>query len=188
MIKYILHGGNVSTPSIHNTNFYKEMVKSLSQPVKILAVYFAVQKDKWQELLEDDKEKFFRFNPGIEIEFTLASDNMAVLNNQIKSADTIYIRGGAKLLVYKIFKKIDNLSELFKDKIVAGSSAGAYVLSKYFYSDDEDMIMEGTGILPIKCFAHYSDEKASKLKMLKEYGEDLKIYTIPDTEFVIIRK
>jgi len=188
MTKYILHGGNVSTPSIHNTNFYKEMVRSLSQPVKILAVYFAVQKDKWQELLEDDKEKFFRFNPGIKMEFTIASDNIDVFTDQIKSVDTIYIRGGAKLLVYEIFKKIDNLSKLFENKIVAGSSAGAYMLSKYFYSNDEDIIMEGTGILPIKCFVHYSDEKADKLKTLKEYGEDLKIYTIPDTEFVIIRK
>ena len=91
-------------------------------------------------------------------------------------------------MVYEVFKKIENLAKLFEGKIVGGSSAGAYVLSKYFYSNSRDSVHEGTGVLPIKCFAHYSDEKADKLKMLKEYGEDLKIYTIPETEFIVIEK
>lgn len=188
MTKFILHGGYTSTPSIHNTNFFKEMVKGLSEPVKILNVYFAAEKGKWQELFEDDKNKFSSFNPGIKMEFTLASDDMDTLIGQIKSTDVVYIRGGRELLVYEIFRKIENLKELFDGKVVGGSSAGAYVLSKYFYSNSRDSIQEGTGVLPIKCFAHYSDEKADKLQMLKEYGEKLEIYTIPDTEFVAIEK
>ena len=188
MTKFILHGGYTSTPSIHNTNFFKEMVKGLSEPVKILNVYFAAQKEKWQELFEDDKKKFTEFNPGIQMEFIMASDDMDTLIGQIKSTDVVYIRGGRELLVYEIFKKIENLKELFDGKVVGGSSAGAYVLSKYFYSNNRDEIMEGTGVLPVKCFAHYSDEKADNLQMLKEYGEELEIYTIPDTEFVVIEK
>jgi peptidase E len=188
MTKFILHGGYTGDPSIHNANFYKEMVASLPPPVKILTVYFAAPKDKWSELLEDDKKKFFKFNPGLKMEFRLASDNLDTLVNQIRSADTIYIRGGKELLVHEIFKKVKNLAELFEGRVVAGSSAGANVLSKYFYSNNRKKIMEGTGLLPIKCFVHYSDEKADKLEMLKEYGEDLKIYTIPETEFVVIKK
>ena len=188
MTKFILHGGYTSTPSIHNTNFFKEMVKGQAEPVKILNVYLAAQKEKWQELFEDDKKKFSSFNPNTEMEFTLASDDMDTLINQIKSADTIYIRGGRELLVYEIFKNIENLKELFEGKVVGGSSVGAYVLSKYFYSNNRDSIHEGTGILPIKCFAHYSGEEADKLKMLKEHGRDLELYTIPDTEFVVIER
>jgi len=164
------------------------MVKDLPEPVKILNVYFAALKGKWEELFEDDKKKFSSSNPNIEMEFTLASDDIDTLISQIKSADIIYIRGGEELLVYEIFKKIENLKELFDSKVVSGSSAGAYVLSKYFYSNSRDSIQEGTGILSIKCFAHYSDEKADKLKMLKEHGEDLKVYIILDTEFVVIER
>jgi len=188
MTKYILHGGRTSTPSIHNTNFFKEMVKDLPEPVRILNVYFAISKEKWEELFEGDKKKFSSFNPDTEMEFTLASDDIDTFINQIKSADTIYIRGGRELLVYEIFKKIENLKGLFDGKVVGGSSAGAYVLSRYSYSNNRDSIQKGTGVLPIKCFAHYSDEKADKLKILKEYGEDLKIYTIPETEFIVIER
>ncbi|NQV00141.1 MAG: Type 1 glutamine amidotransferase-like domain-containing protein, partial [Parcubacteria group bacterium] len=179
MTKYILHGGYTSSLSIHNTNFFKEMVKGLSEPVKVLTVYFAASKEKWQELFEDDKKKFSSFNLDIEMEFILASDNMDILISQIKSADTIYIRGGRELLVYEIFKRIKNLAELFEGKVVSGSSAGAYVLSKYFYSNIRNSIQEGTGLLPIKAFCHYAEEKAAKLKRLKAHGEDLEVYTIP---------
>jgi len=188
MTKYILHGGYSSSPSIHNENFYKEMVKGLSEPVKILTAYFAVPKEKWEELLEDDKKKFFKFNPGTQMEFTIASDNIDTLINQIKSADIVYIRGGREPLVFEIFKKIDNLEELFKDKVAAGSSAGAYVFSKYFYSNDKDCIRQGTGILPIKTYCHYTEEKAANLQKLKEYKEDLEVHIIPDTEFIVIEK
>jgi len=188
MTKFILHGGRTSRPSVHNTNFFKEMVKSSPEPVKILTVYFAVIKEKWKESFEDDKKKFFLFNPDTEMEFVLASDDIDILIGQIKSANIIYIRGGTELLIYEIFRKINNLAELFDSKVIGGSSAGAYVLSKYFYSNYRDSIHEGTGILPIKCFAHYSDEMSDKLQMLKEYNEDLDVYAIPETEFVVIKK
>ncbi|MBL7155176.1 MAG: Type 1 glutamine amidotransferase-like domain-containing protein [Candidatus Portnoybacteria bacterium] len=188
MTKYVLHGGATSLPSVHNKNFFREMVKELPQPVKILTVYFANAKEKWSELFEDDKKKFSSFNPETKMEFAIAGDDIETLVNQISSNDVIYIRGGRNLLVYELFSKIKNLSQLFQGKVVGGSSAGAYVFSRYYYSNDKDRIMEGLGILPIKTFAHYSEDKTDKLQKLKEYGEDLEVYTIPEAEFVVIEK
>ena len=189
MVKYVLHGGATSKPSIHNENFFKEMVKSLAESVKILTVYFAIKKEKWNELLEDDKRKFSLFNPNIEMEFTIASNDIEIFSNQIQDNNLIYIRGGEEMVfIQEQFNKIKNLQKLFQDKVVGGSSAGAYILSKYYYSNDLDEVRKGTGLLPIKVFCHYSDEKVDKLKILKEYGEDLEVYTIPETEFVVIKK
>jgi len=190
MTKYILHGGATSSPSIHNKNFFAETTKDLSEPVKVLVVYFACtrEKKKWEELVENDKKKFSEANPDKKLEFTVASDNISTLIEQITSSDVIYIRGGIETFLYELFLKIKNLKELFQDKVVAGSSAGAYVLSKYFYSNSRDRIEEGTGVLPIKTLAHYSDALSGKLEELKEHGEDLRVYTIPETEFVIIEQ
>jgi len=189
MVKYVLHGGATSKPSIHNENFFKEMVKSLTEPIKILTVYFAIKKEKWNELFKDDKRKFSLFNPNAEMKFTIANDDIEIFSSQIQANNLIYIRGGREMVfIQKQFNKVRNLQELFRNKVIGGSSAGAYVLSKYYYSNDIDKVKKSTGLLPIKVFCHYSDEKVDKSKILKEHGEDLEIYTIPETEFVVIKK
>ena len=188
MTKYILHGGATSQESLHNKNFSIEMLKGLPEPIKILVVYFAISKDKWNELMEDDNRKFSKFNPGKKFELTLATDDIKLFKKQISDSDVIYIRGGRELVIHQLFKQIDNLEDLFKGKVIGGSSAGAYTLSKYFYSNGRDSIEEGTGILPIKVMAHYSPDKIEPFERLKGYKEDLKMYTIPETEFVVIEK
>ncbi len=188
MTKFILHGGATSLPSIHNKNFFAEIVKSLPKSARILNVYFAIPKEKWKELLEDDKRKFFNANPDKKLEFSIANQDIDVLIKQISSVDAVYIRGGKEVFLYEIFGKIDNLAELFQGKVVVGSSAGAYVLSKYFYSDSRNKIEKGAGILPVKVLAHWSEDKVDKLEQLKKYKEDLEVYAIPETEFVVIEK
>lgn len=118
----------------------------------------------------------------------LASEKTYTLIDQIKSADVIYLRGGETEMLKEMLSKIKNLSELWQGKIVAASSAGVYVLSKYYYTNSKDDIYEGFGILPIKTFCHYAEEKSDKLEKLKKYGEDLKVYAIPEEKFFIIEQ
>ena len=71
---------------------------------------------------------------------------------------------------------------------MAASSAGVYVLSQYYYSNSRDDIYTGFGILPIKTFCHYTEEKSNKLEKLKKYGEDVPVYAIPEETYVIIEQ
>ncbi|PCI21323.1 hypothetical protein COB64_00370 [Candidatus Wolfebacteria bacterium] len=48
-------------------------------------------------------------------------------------------------------------------KIIAGESAGAYVLSTCFYSKTEGGIFEGLGLVPVKTICHYVGENSEKL-------------------------
>lgn len=70
---------------------------------------------------------------------------------------------------------INGLKKLWQGKIIAGTSAGVHVLSKYYYSARRNFIGQGFGILPIKVICHYSDDKKDGLKQLEDYGEKLKI-------------
>lgn len=57
MTKFILHGGRTSKPVVSNKRFFREIVKSLKEPVKILMVCFAKEKNEWEESFEKDREK-----------------------------------------------------------------------------------------------------------------------------------
>jgi len=188
MTKYVLHGGMTSIPSDSNKEFFAEMIKGLEEPITILCVYFSRKKEEWQQLFEQDKKHFLEWARQKKLlQFILADDNLEKFIQQIKSADTIYMRGGKETHLAEVLGSIKNIRDLFKGKIIGGSSAGANVLAQQYYSDSEDSIIESLGVLPIKVFVHYSDDKIEKLKKLKGYGEDLKVYTIPEQEFSIIQ-
>ncbi|MFH1826990.1 MAG: Type 1 glutamine amidotransferase-like domain-containing protein [bacterium] len=86
------------------------------------------------------------------------------LKKQIRSSELIYILGGENKSLKNVLKKVKDLKELFKGKVIVGSSAGAYVLSTYYYSDEDKGIFSGFGILPIKVIGHYSPRLKKILK------------------------
>ncbi|MCB9802941.1 Type 1 glutamine amidotransferase-like domain-containing protein [Candidatus Nomurabacteria bacterium] len=186
MTKYILHGGATSKDSPDNKKFFNEAMSSLPDQAVILFVYFAREKELWPKMLEQDKLHFSPTDKQKVFNFTIADDKISNLIEQIKKADLIYLRGGQTDRLKDTLSKVKNLGGLLKDKVVVGSSAGAYVLSRYYYTNSKDIILNGLDILPIKTFCHYSEEKADKLDKLKQYEENLKVYAIPEEKFFII--
>lgn len=190
MTKYILHGGATRLPSENNNNFFKEIVKDLPNPASILLIYFARDEKDWNDLFSQEEKNFVNADPSKQVYLTLADKNIETLVNDIKNSDAIYIRGGSTPKLIEVMRKINNLAELFKNKTVAGSSAGAYLLAKYWYSKDRDdgkEFGEGLGILPLKVFCHFSQGDESILKRLEQHGENLKIYAIEETKFEVIK-
>lgn len=188
MTKYILHGGETGRKTKDNKKLFIEMTNELSDRANILCVYFSRPKKIWPQLFKQDKINFSSASLKKDFNFTLADDKTDALTNQIKKADVIYLRGGDTDMLKKTLNKVEKLVKLWQGKIVSGSSAGAYVLSKYYYSNDKACIKEGLGVLPIKTFCHYSKDKSDKLEGLKKHGEDLKIYAIPEEKFIIIEQ
>jgi peptidase E len=195
MTKFILHGGYVSAPCQSNDNYFKEIISSVAGPMKVLIVYFAVEKDRWQEELEKHQKLFLTQAKNKQIEFALASEDSKEFIRQIKDNDVVFIRGGSTLMLKNQLDKIANFSELIRNKVVAGSSAGAIVFAKYYYSNGRDQISHGLDILHVKIITHYlsTGEYAAtsgpdKLKMLEDYKEKLPVYAIPETEFIVVEK
>ena len=141
----------------------------------------------WQALFKQDKINFSSATSK-NFNFMLADDKIPALIVQIKKADAIYLFGGNTVKLKAILGNVKNLKELWKGKIVAGESAGVNVLSKHYYSNRLQNIADGLNILPIKTFCHYTEEKFEKLDKLKKYGEELKVYAIPEENFFIINQ
>lgn len=185
MTTFILHGGYTSTPNENNRNYYSEIAKRIPKDGRILFVYFAREESKWKSLLENDKENFKKSGVKINFNCEIASSSPEKLIRQIKSSDCIYMRGGEDYRLIDILKNLGNFKDLVKGKIVVGSSMGVWALSTYVYGNG---IEKGSGILPIKTFCHYNDTQKEKLEELKNYNENLPVYVLKDTEFVIIEQ
>lgn len=189
MTKYILHGGRSSVPSPNNQEFFDEICKDLPKKITVLSVLFARSKTVWEEKFEEDKRNFTGTQPKKTFTFILASEDLTTFIDQIKQADVINLKGGITSQLQTQLAQIPNLEALFSGKVIVGSSAGALVLSKYYYENDKDKFSQGLGILPIKTFCHYTEEKSGKLTQLISFVEPLEsVYAIPEGEFVVIEQ
>jgi len=185
MTKYILHGGRTSNKTWENKEFFQEIVKGVKQPI-ILLINFAAIEKRWPELIEQEKQQFVTYTKHPKLKFLEATKNPQTLVSQIKKANIIYLRGGKDDSLKKPLKDLD-LKKLFKNKIIAGTSAGANLLVKYYFSNKKDRVRFGQNILPIKIFCHYNKTKSTKLTKLKSFRENLPILTLKEWEHKVIK-
>lgn len=187
MTKYILHGGEASRQTEDNKKFFFEITARLPDHANILCVLYARKKEDWPEKFAKNKTFFSAAAPQKNFNFIVADEKPDTFIAQIKIADVIYLRGGNTHLLKSYLEKIDNLENIWKDKIVSGSSAGALVLSKYYYENDDDTYSKGLGILPFNIFCHFSKNDLDKAQKLKELGENLEVKMIPEEKFIIVK-
>lgn len=177
MTKYILHGGYTRDKNELNNSFFEEITKGLEGEIKILLVYFASEKTEYEQKRKKEEENFLSNSENKNLVFEIANENDLI--DQIKKSDIIYIRGGITFKLLDVLKKYPTFSDVIKDKVIVGSSAGAYVLSKYFYHRQEPVgVFKGLGILPISIHCHYKgdativgelESKGLEVILLKDY-------------------
>lgn len=188
MTKYILHGGAAKRESEDNNKFFKEIVSNLSDNAKVLVVCAAKDPNVWNEVFEATKKTFSSVSPEKKLRCSLADVDPVIFTKQIQEADALYMLGGTTLKLKEYLAKVPNLEQLWDNKTVAGSSAGALCLTRYWYENDADTYNQGLGILPFKLFCHYTEEQIDKLERLKAFGDSGDTRTLPEEKFIIIEQ
>ncbi|MCF7831669.1 MAG: Type 1 glutamine amidotransferase-like domain-containing protein [Candidatus Pacebacteria bacterium] len=195
MIKYVLVGGKVHAAPDNGRAFVSELVKDFTdKPVKILICLFAVPKEQRQEKIIGDREYFSKFISDFEIE--LADEN--IFTDQVRHSDVIFLRGGhTRPLMDLLTKNLNWLKEL-DGKVLAGTSAGAEVISRYYFVTKTNRNGDGLGLLPIKFIPHwkssYFDDEPQNIDWdkiysdFKNYKEDLELITLKEGEFRVIKQ
>lgn len=69
----------------------------------------------------------------------------------------VYLHGGRTVRIMEVLSKYPDIKQILSGRTIAGDSAGANVLGKYFYSKNAQEIGKGLGMLPLKIVAHYQD-------------------------------
>ncbi|MEI7890497.1 MAG: Type 1 glutamine amidotransferase-like domain-containing protein [bacterium] len=184
--KFILQGGNSSKKSDDNEKFFHEIINSVSsETVKILCVYFARLEDRWEDSFDEDQAIFLNLATKKDLEIKMAVLEKEELVEQIKNADVVFVNGGRRGCLKETLQNLENFSELIDGKVVVGISAGANILSRYYYANTFNEIREGVGILPIKLICHYLDEYGEVFEQLDNYKEKLPIYKIEEEKYLI---
>ena len=180
MTKYILHGGYAGHVNSQNDEYFKEVLKSTSGKVNVLLVYFAKELDRIPKNQAEDVFQFEHIKGNRQIKFDIAEEQK--FQEQVEWADVIHLHGGDTLKLVNTLAKFSNLREIFKDKVVAGESAGAYALSTYFFSKTAGGVFKGTGLVPVKTICHYEGMNKEKLDGV---DEGLELLLLPDYQFKV---
>lgn len=198
MTKYILNSGSLKDNPEKTVKFNKEIVKGLGKKPNILFCFFAVAREQWEERFAAYTKNFLKsMDNDINPKFELALPDKFV--DQLKNTDAIIIFGGDDKLLLSWLKQY-NLPKIWKDKIVAGSSAGSDALVTQFWAIDWRQVMDGLGILPIKFIPHYKstfgqDDTRGPINWKNAYTElnnygnkSLPIHALEEGDFIIIEQ
>ena len=180
MTKYILHGGYADRESVENYDFYKEILKDCSSPTNVLLVLFSRPDEMREELGARLVSLFERNSEDISLSFEIAKESNFLA--QVKRADVVYLRGGDTLKLLNTLKVYNDLKNNFLGKVIAGESAGAYVLSNCFYSKTIGGVMSGLGHVPVNTICHFEDKNADKLS---ECSQDSETLLLPNYKFKV---
>lgn len=180
MTKYILHGGRAQDPNAENDKFFEEILDSTSTNPQILLVHFAGKPEKAEQNWQRDTSQFERVKGNKTLNFKLAT--IDGFENQVQNADVLYLGGGTTVKLLDELKDFNNLTELFKDKIIAGESAGANVLATFCYSKSGGGVFKTLGILPVKTYPHYEGSGEEELEAV---GEGLELLLLREYQFKV---
>lgn len=191
--KYILVGGYPHKAADSGKAFAEELVSGFKEPIKLLICYFARPRIQWEANYIADKLFFSGFATKKHIEYQLAKVDSFI--EQARWMDVMYIRGGDTETLLEHFAKCSGWEKELRGKTVAGSSAGAMALAKYWYSPEKLKTGDGLGLLAVKVNVHYrSNFNAPNVDWnkadteLKNYKEDLPVYNLAEGQFEVITK
>lgn len=193
MTKFILAGGADRKFSTFGKRLSQEVNKTTA-PRTILSCNFAVPREDWEEKFIAKKEWFEEhFGQGVEV--VLAMPNK--FEEQVESADLIYLHGGDDTLLHYWLGKYD-LSKLFSGKIVVGSSAGANALAHTYWTCDWREVQQGLGLVPGNVITHFESEEygvfdprgpinwgIAKEELMNALNNNYPISTLHEGEFVV---
>lgn len=159
--KIIVSGGYANEVNPENTKFFTEIVSNTPDELSILIILFAKPEEEWNKKSQQVIDQFERLEKSKNIKYTIATHYG--LEDQLDESDIIYIHGGNTALLIKSIQQHPDFIEKIKGKIVAGESAGTYLLSTCFYSKTLSEIRDGLGIIPIKVICHFEGKNDNKL-------------------------
>lgn len=188
---FLLHGGMTRCKDERNDTFFQRVTEGLADGDTVLWIGLARRdREERERILQRDTDMILAHtSKAIEV----AKAELGTLDEQAAAAHAIFITGGnTEGLVSDISQK-DSFLEAIKGKVVAGSSAGAYLFAAYYFACQDAAIRPGLGVLPLRIMAHYGNPAfnatAENLNWFKENTpSDLELLVLPECEWRVMVK
>ena len=195
MTKYVLNSGSYNNYPEKARLFFNEICDGLHEKPVVLHCFFSRPRDYWESNFAELNSDYYP--DGITPIFEMAMPEQ--FEEQCGRADVIMLHGGDDHLLMYWLRRFD-VPEIFKSKVVAGSSAGSDAMSSSFWTCDWRKCIDGLDIVPIKIIPHYkssygqSDPRGSidwdaAYDELAAYGDTtLPIHALEEGDFVVIEQ
>jgi hypothetical protein len=193
MTRYILHGGYPTKAPDGGKVFFETLCADVADKnhIVLLDCLFATPPEEWAEKAAADQVLIDRYVPSGKVTVDIAQP--ALFAEQLEAADVLYIRGGNLERLLNILNDCGDWQAKLPNKTVAGTSAGTYALSSYYFMQRlPGMVGEGLGLVPVKSIVHYRapdyphniDWDTGDAVMTK-YAPELPLITLREGEFQV---
>jgi peptidase E len=158
MTTYILFGGNDrEMTDAQNAKLRDAVLAKLNgAKPKIASVMFANLREDWEWKFRDRRTPVFQRLFGENYEAHLVYPDQ--FRDEIKWANVVYLHGGDTTLLAYYLDKFKDLPEIFADKIVIGSSAGACYISAITWEGDWRFVRRDVcrGLVKVASIPHFA--------------------------------
>ena len=187
MTTYLLHGGFSRIKNESNDAYYRTLVEHTPEGGTMLSVYFArLDGEDNSERAQKQKNDLLAQANGKLVHVELGDE--ATFLEQVARSSAIIFNGGSTHALLERMRTYPDLKTLFEGKIVAGGSAGAYMIAAYNYDKSHKSIREGLGLLPVKVLCHYESDTSERTdstakEIMEAAHPELPLIVLRDTEW-----
>lgn len=175
-------------------NFYPDIAKKFKKELKkfntiVYIPTYPDNKEKCENLSKSEKFK----NIGINFEKNIVLDNSysaKEIEKIINQNELFFLYGGDPYKQIKFIEKY-NITEMIKNKVIIGLSAGSINMCKNaICTKDEDFkesnIYQGMGLVDFSIEPHFDCNNTEVLEDLKKFSKITDIYALEDDAYIII--
>jgi len=116
-----------------------------------------------------------------------------MFSEQVNNCSVLYLHGGTTKDLISAIRQNGQWQKELDGKVVAGSSAGANAIGRFYWGLHSLKVEEGLGLLPIKVISHFrSDYNAPNIdwnracEELSAHGPSLPIMTLAEGQCVVV--
>lgn len=171
MTKYILAGGNDRAFD----EYPRALLEQLPYPTKevaLLSCFFSSPESEWADK-QIDWRSWFKEKMGI-ANHTVATHTNFV--DEVKKCNTVYFHGGDTKMLIASMLKVDKLKEALSGKVVIGSSAGANMLSRCYWSSSLQEPRRGLGLVQSNVMVHYGARNAGVARSANDWKKEDRLF------------
>lgn len=140
---FILAGGSDRKFDDYGARLYEAVSQFAPEP-RILSCFFSSEEDTWQDKAADWNRWFAARFPNCN---NYAYATLDGFQWQTEQSDVVYFHGGNTWLLLEQVAGFPQMGEWLDGKVVIGSSAGANMLSRNFWSSKRAAFGEGLGLV-----------------------------------------
>lgn len=196
MTKYILAGGEDMAYPAYASSLQRELASGSNKKLRVLSCFFSSESESWAERADSWRKWFSDNLNGLTRSYDYANEGDFLA--KIEKSDLIFFHGGRTQTLIDKIAKYPELQKYLAGKIVIGSSAGANMLSRYYWSPSHQRPGQGRGFVNQNVMVHYGardvagivrteDDWLSEERRLIDFigAPDAKILHLPEGTFKV---